>query len=273
MMHMWRLRGCFVTTDFSEHDNFTMRSKLGQHRNRVRSEPIMPYNVLVARSVFWNEFLHNEDAMKAYWKEWNNLENKQVWRWETLAEREEVVKQAKSRPPGEQEVHFGFLSGIMVEKGSEFPPGDERRYFKYRVVVFQGNAVKDQNWDVALLNEMSSQPATMDASRIADIYGCFDGNTVQGRDVEQAYLQADMEGPPVYITLPRELWADKMKSMRDPVVKLERHCMVTSTPVFIGSATVDSRLRKQVSLRCQKIGLVFSTTTRTTCYSLCTWMT
>ena len=36
-------------TDFSEHDNFTMRSKVGQHRNRVRPSPIMPYNVLVAR--------------------------------------------------------------------------------------------------------------------------------------------------------------------------------------------------------------------------------
>ena len=78
-------------TDFSEHDNFTMRSKLGQHRNRVRPETIMPYNVLVARSVSRNEFLHKEDAMKAYWKEWSNLENKKVWRWETLVEREEVV--------------------------------------------------------------------------------------------------------------------------------------------------------------------------------------
>ena len=93
--------------------------------------------------------------MKAYWKEWYNLKNKKVGRWETLVEREEVVKQAKSRPPGEQEVHVGFLFGIMVEKGSEFPPGDARRYYKYRV-VFQGNAVKDQNWDVALFNEMSS---------------------------------------------------------------------------------------------------------------------
>ena len=62
----------------------------------------------------------------------------------------------------------------------------------------------------------------MEASRIADIYGCFEGNTVQGRDVEQAYLQAEMEGPPVYISLPRELWTDKMKAMRDPVVRLEK---------------------------------------------------
>ena len=66
-------------------------------------------------------------------------------------EREEVVSQAKMKPPGEQEVHFCFLFGIMVEKGSEFPLGDARRYVKYRV-VFQGNAVKDQDWGAALLN-------------------------------------------------------------------------------------------------------------------------
>ena len=159
--------------------------------------------------------------MEAYWKEWRNLEGKQVWRWETLCERDDVVRQAKSGPSGEQEIHFGYLFGIMVEKGSEFPEGDPRRYFKYRV-VFQGNNVRDQNWDVALFNEMASTPATMEASRIADIYSCFPGCTVEGRDVEQAYLQADMEGPPVYITLPEELWTKRMHSMRNPVVRLEK---------------------------------------------------
>ena len=104
-----------------------------------------------------------------------------------MVERDDVVAAARNQPNGEQEVHFGYLFGIMVEKGSEFPEGDPRRYFKYRV-VFQGNNVKDQNWDVALFNEMASTPATMEASRIADIYSCFQGCTMEGRDVEQAYL-------------------------------------------------------------------------------------
>ena len=71
--------------------------------------------------------------MEAYWKEWKNLESKQVWRWETLVERDQVVKEAKAKPPAEQ-VHFGYLFGIMVEKGSEFPEDELRQYFKYRVV-------------------------------------------------------------------------------------------------------------------------------------------
>ena len=88
---------------------------------------------------------------------------------------------------------MGQLFGFCVMKNAELPVGDERRKYKYRV-VFQGNKDKDQNWDVAVFNELASQPATMEASRIADIYSCFEGHTMQGRDVEQAYLQAEMEG-------------------------------------------------------------------------------
>ena len=69
----------------------------------------------------------------------------------------------------------------MVEKGAEYPENDPRRYFKYRV-VFQGNNVKDQNWAVALFNEMASTPATLESSRMADMYSCLPGNVVQGRD-------------------------------------------------------------------------------------------
>ena len=56
----------------------------------------------------------------------------------------------------------------MVEKGAEFPVGDSRRKWKYHV-VFQGNNVKDQNWEFALYHEHACVPARLEASRIADI--------------------------------------------------------------------------------------------------------
>ena len=59
-------------------------------------------------------------------------------------------------------------------------------------------------------------------AKIADIYSCFPDNTVEGRDVEQAYLQAQLQGPPTYIQLPVELWDETMKKMRCPVFKLEK---------------------------------------------------
>ena len=100
----------------------------------------------VARPVSRSEFIGNTKAMEADWKEWTNLEKKQTWRGETLTEWDKVADEA--RMSGE-EIDFGYLFGIMVEKESEYPEGDARRYFKYRV-VFQGHNVKDQNWDVAL---------------------------------------------------------------------------------------------------------------------------
>ena len=163
-----------------------------------------------------------------------------------MVERDEVVKQAKAMPPGEQEVHFGYLFGIMVEKGSEFPEGDPRRYFKYRV-VFQGNNVRDQNWDVALFNEMASTPATMEASRIADIYSCFPGCSVEGRDVEQAYLQAEMEGPPVYITNQKNYGQRRCTRCETQWSNWRRHFMTTNTPVYFGRSFVPSKLLQQAS--------------------------
>ena len=109
----------------------------------------------------------------------------------------------------------------MVEKGSEFSKGDERRYFKYRI-VFRGNDVKDQNWDVAMFQELVTTPTTLAASRYSDLLSCLPGNGVEGRDVRQAYLQADMEGTPTYIVLPKELWTPEMYAMKCPVFRLEK---------------------------------------------------
>ena len=70
------------------------------------------------------------------------MEKRQVWRWETLSEWDVVAEEARRNGEG---IHVGFLFGLMVEKVSEFPEGDVRRYFKYRI-VFRGNDAKDQNW-------------------------------------------------------------------------------------------------------------------------------
>jgi hypothetical protein len=205
--------------DFREDDIFR-RSTRHAHRDKATAteQTRLPFNTLVARPVSRSEYMSNPKAMEAYWKEWENLEKRQTWSWDTLTEWDSVASQAKQ---DDKEIHFGYLFGIMVEKGSEFEPGDPRRYFKFRV-VFQGNNVKDQDWQVALFNEMASTPATLEASRISDIYGSFDGHSIQTRDVEQAYLQAKLEGPATYIMLPEELWTPDMYKMKCPVFKLEK---------------------------------------------------
>ena len=114
----------------------------------------MPGLLAGAKPVTRNEFMKDEHGVEAYWKEWQNLEQKKVWKWETLTEWDDVVQYYNSK---QEEVHFGYLFGFMVIKGDEFPEGDPRRRYKYRI-VFQGNNVKDQDWQVALFSRNDSNP-------------------------------------------------------------------------------------------------------------------
>ena len=51
--------------------------------------------------------------MEAYWKEWNNAERKEVWKWDELKEWDEAVDYHRVNPDPEygSEVHCGYLFG------------------------------------------------------------------------------------------------------------------------------------------------------------------
>ena len=106
------------------------------------------------------------------------------------------------------------LFGIMVEKGSELQKGDPRRKYKYRV-VFQGNRVINQNWEAALFQDMGSSPATMEASKIADLWSCIEGHSMQQADAVQAYIQAELKGTATWVSLPPEAWSHAPKQVKD----------------------------------------------------------
>ena len=82
--------------------------------------------------------------------------------------------------------------------------------------------MKDENWDVALFQELSSSPATMEAGKAADAYGLFEGHTVEQCDAEQAYIQSKLGGEPTWVRLPRERWPEDWikRKLRDPVCPL-----------------------------------------------------
>ena len=113
-------------------------------------------------------------------------------------------------------VHVGRIFDICVEKGSELPEfidtaegrvlNPDRKY-KGRG-VFQGNHVKDENFEVAMFQELSSCPATMEASKCADFYGLMKGNKIEQADAEQAYTQSELGGTPTWVRLPREQWPE-----------------------------------------------------------------
>ena len=66
---------------------------------------------------------------------------------------------------------------FVVEKKPELDEHDTALKMKGRV-VFQGNNVHDQNWDVAMFQELSSCPARLEAAKAADAYGLCPGNAV-----------------------------------------------------------------------------------------------
>ena len=93
--------------------------------------------------------------------------------WEENKVRELADVLAESRRSGKT-MHFGRVFSICVEKNSELSSDHPNRKYKRRV-VFMGNNVKDENWNVALFQELSSSPATMEATKAADCYGLFLG--------------------------------------------------------------------------------------------------
>ena len=88
-------------------------------------------------------------------------------------------------------------------------------------MFFQGNRVRDQDYNSAIFQDLGSSPATQDASKACDFMGCRDGYEVEQADAEQAYIQATLKGPDTWVLLPVEHMTDRMKKMKRPVVRLK----------------------------------------------------
>ena len=86
-----------------------------------------------------------------------------------------------------------MIFGFVVEKNTDLPDGDPRRKFKGRV-VFQGNNVKNPNWENAVFADLGSSPSSMEAGRLVDIFGLRPDYDIQQSDAVQAYLQAKIRG-------------------------------------------------------------------------------
>ena len=97
---------------------------------------------------------------------------------------------------------FGRVHELCFEKNPELAPDNPARKFKGRV-VFLGNQVRDQNWEMAMFQELGSNPATMGASKACDCFASLDGNAGGQADATAAYTQADSKGTETWVVLPR----------------------------------------------------------------------
>ena len=113
------------------------------------------------------------------------------------------------------EVHMARVHGICVEKNHQLPKGDPRRKFKGRGVLL-GSQVKNQNWEAAFFQDLGNSPASFEASRWVDFYGCLPKNGIKVDDAIQAYK------PECWVDLPEDAWPSDVpiKQFRRPVVRL-----------------------------------------------------
>ena len=123
-------------------------------------------------------------------------------------------------------------------------------------MVLRGNDIEDQSFEVAIFQEMATRPTTLEASRFCDLLGLLEGNVTDCRDVEQAYLLADMKGPATYIVLPEELWSTAMYKMCTPVLLLEDVVWAPACRSLFGISTAPRSAKHRVSGCSQTTGLV-----------------
>ena len=90
--------------------------------------------------------------------------------------------------------------------------------------VAGGNNVWDADGLRAAEEQFFGAPATLDAVRIVCWWSTRCGSSLKAADVDHAYLQAMLGGPPIYILLPKELWPSEWNQMnlQAPVLQLRR---------------------------------------------------
>ena len=192
------------------------------HRQKIGSDdrinPMQLFNSAVARPVGRKEMMENEDARKAMRKEWLGQHAEGVYATDDIREYDDLVRDAKRKG---EEVHMARIHGICVEKNYQLPKGHPNRKFKGRGVLL-GNQVKNQFWEAAFFQDLGNSPASFEASRWADFYGCLKGNDIKMADAIQAYIQAKLTGPACWVELPSDAWPDgvDVSKYRRPVVRL-----------------------------------------------------
>ena len=192
------------------------REKIQQNTSGININNM--FSTAVARPVARKEMMENDEARRAMRKEWLGQHEAGVYDFSVVREYDDVVREAKQTG---NEVHMARIHGICVEKNFQLPQGHPNRKFKGRGVLL-GNQVKNQFWEAAFFQDLGNSPATFEASRWADFYGCLPGHGVKLADAVQAYIQAILPGPPCWVELPEDAWPDNMdfRKFRRPVVRL-----------------------------------------------------
>ena len=200
-----------------------MREVLGDQDKECSDSD--PHRQKVGRTSLWNALvtkaLHPadplcrcEEAKAALNEELSGLRKAKVWDEEHPLEATDAARLHK-------DAVFARLFSIVGIKNSEY----ERKYQKFKArVVFGGDRIKDTCGNAVFFQEVGSVPSTMAAARCAVAAKALAGDSLDllQSDCVKAYIQADLDGAPTFVRLPKEWWPDSFKGFKDPVVRLHK---------------------------------------------------
>ena len=164
---------------------------------------------LVTRLLSRAEMMSSEKALEAVRAEAAGLEEEHTWNLSTVIEKAELV--AKALKSGEK-IHLGELMSICSEKFAELAP--ELRKLKGRI-VYRGDITKDQDGNLAVFQELSASPTSIQSANSCLAYGLLKGHKTTQADAVRAYIQSLLGSKcKTWVALPRELWPQSWKEQK-----------------------------------------------------------
>ena len=165
--------------------------------------PLSYQDVLLAvhKLLTRKEMLGMPKALEAVRAEGEGLVRAETWLLNSVVEKVDLIATAKEN---NQVIHLADLMTIASIKHAELDPSKQK--MKGRI-VFRGDAAKDQDGSLAVFQELSSSPSTINGINTNLAYGMLPGHASEQADALQAYVQCVLKSKhPTYVRIPRELW-------------------------------------------------------------------
>ena len=177
---------------------------------RASCGPFAAVHLLLKRS----EWHLHEGSDVAIRKELDGLLANEVWSYEEVLSRQELLNKAKSEG---KSINIGRLMTILSVKNNEIP---SLRKLKARI-VFRGDDIRTEDNSLAVLQEARVNPTGITGLNLNLAYGaCFGCSSTQS-DVVRAYTQSLLKTQvETWVELPAELTPNEFLHINKPCVKL-----------------------------------------------------
>ena len=161
-----------------------------------------------------NEWHLHEGWDAAIKKELDGLLANQVWSFDEVVAREELVSRSKKE---NKNINIGRLMTILSVKNHETP---SLRKLKARI-VFRGDDIRTEDNTLAVLQEAKVNPTGLVGLNMNLMYGCCPGHHSSQSDVVRAYTQSLLKTlVETWVELPSELTPPEFSKLKRPCVKL-----------------------------------------------------